>query len=167
MSLNNSELNRLDGITKKYVDYIYGLLFKGYTNYFDFSSGSITTITASNTFYLLNCNTTSIFSNNGLSASNNRVTNIDNSTKVVKMEGIISLSSGNNNVLHAAFFKNGTLLPCSEQSSVASPSGRMGNIPFHCLVSLDLNDYVEVYVKNVTTSGNITIENINVIITEI
>jgi hypothetical protein len=46
-----------------------------YINYFDFSSGSVTDITTSNTWVKLNADTTSIFSRDGLVHTNNKVTN--------------------------------------------------------------------------------------------
>ena len=137
-----------------------------YINYFDFSSSSVTDITAINTWVKLNADTTSIFSRDGLVHTDNRVTNTG-SSKVFKVEGIISVSAGSNQTIHAAFFKNGVLHPCSEQSAITSGSNRVQAIPFHCLVELGTNDYIEVWVKNQANTTDITLDNINVIITEI
>lgn len=137
-----------------------------YINYFDFSSSSVTDITAINTWVKLNADTTSIFSRDGLVHTDNKVTNTG-SSKVFKVEGIISVSAGNNQTIHAAFFKNGVLLPCSEQSAITSGSNRIQAIPLHCLVELNTNDYIEVWVKNQANTTDITLDNVNVIITEI
>ena len=137
-----------------------------YINYFDFSSSSVTDITAINTWVKLNADTTSIFSRDGLVHTDNKVTNTG-SSKVFKVEGIISVSAGSNQTIHAAFFKNGVLHPCSEQSAITSGSNRVQAIPFHCLVELGTNDYIEVWVKNQANTNDITLDNVNVIITEI
>lgn len=139
--------------------------YPAYINYFDFNSGSETNIVSSNTWYKLNTDTTSLFSRNGLVHTNNRITNTG-STKVFKIEGIISISAGNNQELHAAFFRNGVLYPCSEQSSITGAGNRVQSIPFHCVIELQTNQYVEVWVKNQTSTTNIILDNVNVIVTE-
>jgi hypothetical protein len=138
---------------------------RAYINYFDFDSQLETNIVLQDTWYKLNTNTTSLFSRNGLVHTNNRVTN-KGAKKVFKLEGIISVGAGNNQEIHVAFFKNLALHPCSEQSSVTSSQGKKSAIPFHCLVELDTNDFIEVFVKNKLATTNITLDNINVIITE-
>jgi hypothetical protein len=137
-----------------------------YINYFDFSSNSVTDITSSNTWVKLNADTTSVFSRDGLVHTDNKVTNTG-SSKVFKVEGIISVSAGSNQTIHAAFFKNGIIHPCSEQSAITSGSNRVQAIPFHCLIELNTDDYIEVWVKNQSHTTDITLDNINVIITEI
>jgi len=137
-----------------------------YVNYFDFSSASVTDIVTANAWVKLNTNTTSLFSRNGLVHTNNRVTNTG-AQRVFKIEGIISVSAGNNNEIHAAFFKNGVLHPCSEQSTVTNPNNKVSALPFHCLIELDTNQYIEVWVKNKVNTTDITLGNVNVIVTEI
>jgi hypothetical protein len=138
----------------------------GYINYFEFSGSAVTNIASSNTWYKLNTNsTTSLFSRGDLVHTNNRVTNTG-STEVFKIEGIISVSSGNNNEIHAAFFKNNSLYPCSEQSAILTSGGKSSALPFHCVVELQNNDFIEVWVKNQNATTNITLSNINVIVTQ-
>lgn len=138
-----------------------------YINYFDYDSLSTTTITGTTEFVKLNTNTESTFSNDGLIHTNNRITNNSNESKVLKVEGIISLSSGNNNQIHIALFKNDEIVLRSEQDTVADSGGKLGALPFHCIVQLDVNDYIEVWVKNSTAATNININNINVICTQL
>jgi hypothetical protein len=142
-------------------------LFTGYINYFDFSSQSVTTVAQSNTWYKLNTTTTEGFKRNGLVHSNNRVTYTGETTRVFKLEGIVSVESGNNNQIHVAFFKNDNLHPCSEQEVTTSGSGRASNVAFQCLIELAQNDYIEVWTKNATGATNITLGNINVIVTQL
>jgi hypothetical protein len=132
-----------------------------YLNYYDFSSESVTAVASSGTWYKLNTNTVEGFSQNGLSHTNNRAT-YEGAQSVFDVEGIASISSGNNNEIHIALFKNGVIVPCSEQSVITSAGGRRSAVPFRCLVELSNGDYIEVFVKNESTSTNITIDNINV-----
>jgi hypothetical protein len=143
---------------------------KAYVNYFDFESNSVTNVVNSDTWYKLNTNTTSLFSNNGLIHSNNRVTNVNERSLIVQMEGIASLSANNNTEIHISFFKNDTLIPCAEQIETTSARGNTfftSVIPFHCVTELEEDDYIEVWVKNKNTTDNITIANLNVIIKEL
>jgi hypothetical protein len=98
-----------------------------------------------------------------LSHSNNRLTWTGATTRVFRLEGVASVVSGSNNVIHVAFFKNGNLWPCSEQDSTVGTGGKSTAIPFHCLIELATNDFVEVYVKNASGTANITLDNVNVI----
>jgi hypothetical protein len=148
------------------IDQINQRVLPAYANYFDFSSASITSVVASNTWYKLNTSTVSGFSRDGLVVSNNRITNTG-TKRIFKIEGIVSVSAGNNNEVHAAFFKNNFIHPCSEQSANTGPGNRVTALPFHCLIELDTNDFIEVWVKNSTHIQNITLGNINVIITEL
>jgi len=141
---------------------------KQYINYFEFNV-SVTTITTANTWVKLNTTaTTSLFSSGGeLVHTNNRVTYTGTIPRVFKIEGIVSVSAGNNDEIGASFFRDGTLYPCSEQSVVASSGGKSGALPFHCVIELQENEYIEVWVKNSTSTTNITLSNVNVIISEL
>ena len=149
------------------LTYLEELAQPAYINYFDFSSAAVTTISVTDTWYKLNTTTTSSFSRNGLAHTNNRVTNTSSGSKVCKLEGVLSVSAGNNDEVHAAFFKSGVLFPCSEQEAVMGSGGKNNAIPFHCVAELNTNDYVEVWVKNASNTTNITLDNVNVIVTEL
>jgi hypothetical protein len=150
---------------KTTTDDIAYLAKPAYVNYFDFSSNSVTTVDTADTWYKLNSNTTTLFSRNGLAHTNNRVTNVG-PTRIFKLEGIVSMVAGNNQEIHAAFFRDGVLYPCSEQSTITGTGNRTNAIPFQCVIELTTNQYVEVWVKNQTGTNNITLKNLNVIITE-
>jgi hypothetical protein len=135
-----------------------------FNNYFDFTSGSTTAIASPDTWVKLNTTTTQGFSRNGLVHSNNRITWTGATTRIFELSGIVSLQSGNNNDIHVAFFKSGNLHPCSEQSVSTSGIGKSGNIAFQCLIELAQNDFVEVFVKNSTSTTNIVLDTVNVIV---
>ena len=139
-----------------------------YINYFEFAGSPVTTVVSSGTWYKLNTTgTTSLFSRGELVHTNNKVTYTGTTAKVFEIEGIIAISSGNNQEIHASFFKNNSLYPCSEQSTITSSGGKSTAFPFHCVVELQTNEYVEVFVKNQTSTDNITLNNVNVIVKEL
>ena len=138
-----------------------------YNNYFDFSSGAVTTIAQADTWYKLNTTTTQGFSRDGLVHSNNRITWTGTTTRVFKVEGIVSVESGNNNQIHVGFYKNDALWPCSEQEVTTSGTGKASNIAFHCLLELAQNDFIEVWVKNATGTNDVTLDNVNVIVSQL
>lgn len=137
-----------------------------FVNMIDFTSNLITTISIVDTWYLLNTDTVSVYSQ-GFTHSNNRLTKVGDSWGPIKLEGCISVSAGNNNEIDVTFYKNGTILPCSRQSVVTSSGGKSSAIPFHCLTYMLNGDYIEVWINNTSATTNITLENINVILTEI
>jgi hypothetical protein len=147
-------------------------VFPSFINYFNFNLNEVTTISTINQWTKLNATTTKGFHRNGLTHTNNRVTYnppISYGKTIFKLEGIITAFCGNTTELHFAFFKNEQLIPCSEQSMVTTAKGihyYVSAIPIQCLVELDTNDYVEVWTKNATSTDDITLVNLNVIITE-
>ena len=138
--------------------------FNSFINYFDFSSNSVTTITTTS-FYKLNSNTVLGLYNDNFTHSNNRVTNTVNSRNV-KAECNLSVSSGNNNVLHIAFFKNGVKVDSSEIDATCSGNGKAQSNPIQCVVNMDVNDYLEVWISN-ESSNDVTLAHFNVIVTEL
>ena len=138
-----------------------------YANYFDFSSGATTSFASSNTFYPLVCTTTEGFSSSNMTVENNKVTYTGAQSLVLKIEGIAAVSGGNNDEIHFAFYKNGSLVPCSEQDVVLSSAGKGSSCAFQCMQQFSTNDYVQVYVKNVGDTTSITLDNVNVIVSQV
>lgn len=141
-----------------------------FINYFDFDSASVTTITTADVFNKLNSDTTSLFSENGLVHSNNRITNTSHN-KIIQAHAITSLEAGNNNIIHLAFFRGSdiaapTIIPCSEQQTTIGANDKAHAVPIQCIFELDENEYVEVWVKNQNATTNITLVNLNVIVNE-
>jgi hypothetical protein len=141
---------------------------KQYINYFELN-GSVTTIKTADTWVKLNTvATTSLFSAGGeLVHTNNRITYTGAIPRVFQIEGIMTVESGNNNEIHSAFFRNDTLYPCSEQTVTMSGSGKGAAVPFHCVIELQQNDYIEVWTKNFGATTDITLSNLNVITKEL
>ncbi len=169
-NVDTNSLRRSDGVTVGGVPVIPEIVEKGYINYFDFDNGLTTTFPNTNTWAKLNTNTTSNFSRNGFVHTNNRVTN-SGSTKIVKLEGIGSVISAQGSLeIHMAFFKDGQLISCSEQSTYTVTHGNnsyASAIPFQCITELQTGSFIEVYVKNSTNSNSIILQNVNVILMEL
>ena len=139
-----------------------------YINIFDFTSNSTTMFFAAGVFEILNMVSTVGFSQGDLSDDGNgKITYTGSSPTRFRLQGIASGSSGPNNEIHFAFFKNGLLWPCSEQSGIAGPGGRATAVPFQCVVELDNTDDIQVYVMNSSGTTAFTLQNINVIIERI
>lgn len=137
---------------------------KSYINFHDLSSESVTVVTQ-NVWTKLVFDGTVDFDNNGLELNgSNQIVNTSSETKVFKLTGIASISSGNNNEIHFSVYKNGVIIDCSEQLVVTSSAGKANAIPFQCMFELAEDGYVEIYVKNATGGTSITLKNINVII---
>jgi len=137
-----------------------------YINAFMFGTSSTTVIGTQSEFQKLEAVTTQGFSRNGLVHTSNRITN-SGVSKVFKGEAILSISSGNNNEIHLAFYKNGsTKIPCSEQEVTTDSGGRLNAIPIQCLVELNTNDYVEIWVMNDSGTTDVVCDNYNFIVKE-
>ena len=165
------EANHISATDSIYFDNGTGILqqlvrskFNSFINYYDVVSNSVTTITTTN-FYKLNSSTTLGLYNDNFTHSNNRITNTVNSRNV-KLECNISVSSGNNNILNFAVFKNGVKVDSSEIDTTCSGSGKAQSIPIQCVVNLAVNDYLEIWAKN-QSSNDVTLAHFNVIVTEL
>ena len=174
MSWLNSRQNILDGDHGKLsqIDNTGEQLYylreddkQAYINCFMFGTSSTTIIGTQSEFIKLEAVTTKGFSRNGLVHTNNRFTNTG-SKKIFKGEAIVSISSGNNNEIHLAFFKNDSIVPCSEQELTTNSGGRLSAAPIQCLVELDLNDYVEIWVMNNSGTTDVDCDNYNFILNE-
>lgn len=138
-----------------------------YINIYDYTSLSTTTISVTNTFYKLNCSVSSPSSKGFTFLSNGRITKSGNGYGWFKLEGNISCTGGNNQELMFSFFKNGVRLNDSEGDVITSSGGKGNTAPIQCLTQLNDGDYIEVYVKNSTSTTNVDLKHMNVIITEI
>lgn len=142
---------------------------KAHLNYFDYTTNRVTEIPESDTWYVLGMTASVGFNNTSRLTVDDlgEVTYLGVTASIFKIEGVSSLSSENNNEVHLAFFKNGVLIPCSEQSGITTSGGKATSISFHCVTQLEPEDNLQVYVKNSTASADVTLQNINVIITEL
>lgn len=54
-------------------------------------------------------------------------------------------------------FRDGNLIPFSEQSVVALFDGKSGAFLFHCVIELQENEYIKAWTKNFAATINITL----------
>lgn len=82
--------------------------------------------------------------------------------------GTASFSSAvANQSLIAAIAVNGIIVDVSRSQTNTNLSSQTETFPFSCVVTLNSNDYVELYIRNTSTSSNVTWVNGNLFITEI
>lgn len=82
-----------------------------------------------------------------------------------RVTAFASMSSSNNQLLRMRFSVNGTTLAESTVEFTTSGAGDASNIGTQALLTLNPTDYVEVWVTNDTATNNITVRDMNVIIT--
>lgn len=139
-----------------------------YTNFFDFDGDNTTVLTQNTWAPLVLIAKKGFTSTDDLLIDNNGLVTWNGVEDIVfKIEAIISGSSGNNNEIHGAFFKNDSLWPCSEQTVVTSAAGRANNIPIQCFVDMKPGDTLRLYIKNSTSNNDFVLLNVNVMITEL
>jgi hypothetical protein len=136
-----------------------------------FMSGNSVATTISNTtdFFKVAGTTTPSSENQKYDHSNNRLTNRATITRKYLVIASLSFNSGNNNVCEFGLFdsaQNDVRTP-SKTKSTANSGGRAEGISLHCVVNHKDGDYIELHAKNTTGANDITVSEMNVVITEI
>lgn len=134
------------------------------------SSNATATIISNTTDYYKILGTTIAGSNNEkYTATNNRLTNEATIIRKYLVQATLSFTAGNGNVCEFAFYdsKIATIRASSLVKSTANASGRAENINLQDIVIHSIGDYIEIWVRNTSASVNVTVEQINLIITEI
>lgn len=80
---------------------------------------------------------------------------------------VFSLSSGNNNKIGFYVAKNGTELSESETYVTTDSGGRLENGYVQVLVALEDGDYIEAFVENDTSTSNVLVDSMNLIVKEV
>lgn len=81
-----------------------------------------------------------------------------------KISAVLSVESGNNNVIGIYIAKNGTLLTESEVYLTTNAGGRAEAGIAQVITAMTLNDYIEIWVENDTSTTDITVTDMNVIV---
>jgi hypothetical protein len=135
-----------------------------------YMQGNATATTISNTtdFFKVAGTTIASADNQRYNHSNNRLT----CKATIKRKYLISCSltfeSGANNVCEFGFYdsKLAAIRTPSRTKSTANTGGRAENIAFNCVVQHSEDDFIEIHAKNTTGANNITVTDMNVVITE-
>lgn len=104
-------------------------------------------------------------------AISQRFTNTDNRAtydgaiqRDFKVTAVMSVQSGNNNVIGIYIAKNGSLLPESEVYITTNAGGRAEAASCQVLLAMVDTDYIEIWVENDTSTANVTVTELNVIV---
>jgi hypothetical protein len=132
-------------------------------------NATATTISDTVTFVKVAGTTTASSDNSKFSHSDNRLTCDAVISRKYLIQCTLSFSSGNANVCEFGFFDsqlNAVRTP-SRTKSTANAAGRAENVVFSCVVTMKANDYLEIHTRNTSAITNITVDQLNFVITEI
>lgn len=132
-------------------------------------NATATTISASNTFYKVLGTTSASADNAKYTHSNNRLTNDAAISRKYLIQCSVSFTSGASHVCEFGFYdsKLGAVRTPSRTKATSNGGGRAENIHMACVVSHTLGDYLEIHCSNNTSAQNITVTEMNFVITEI
>jgi hypothetical protein len=132
-------------------------------------NATATVISATNTFYKVLGTTTASADNSKFSHSNNRLTCDAIISRKYLIQCFLSFTSGNGNVCEFGFYDSqlAAVRTPSKTKSTANASGRAENIGFACVLTMESGDYLEIHASNTSATTNITVDNMNFVITEI
>lgn len=134
------------------------------SQYYMNNNATATVIASTSTPVKIAGTTTSASITQKFTNTNNRSTYNGSFVRVFYITATLSFDSGNNNQIGCYIAKNGTVLNESEVYGTTSGTGRAENVTIQTLVELSENDYIEVFVENATSSTNITVTDLNVIV---
>ena len=128
-----------------------------------------TTVSSSSTFYKSAGVTTASADNQKYTETDNRLTNNATIERKYLISCSLSFNSGNNNVCEFGFYdsKLAAVRTPSRTKATANAAGRAESVSFNCVVQHSSGDYIEIHCANNTGTNNITVTDMNVVITEI
>ena len=106
--------------------------------------------------------------NSKYSHTNNRLTCEAVIERKYLIQCTLSFNSNTNNVIEFGFYdsKLGAMREPSKTKATANQSNRAENVTFNCVVNHAAVDYIEVHCRNTTNSNNVTVTDMNVVITQ-
>jgi hypothetical protein len=128
-----------------------------------------TTVSVQNTFYKVAGTTTASADNSKFSHSNNRLTCDAIISRKYLIQCTLSFTSSANDICEFGFYDSqlSAIRTPSRTKSTANASGRAENVNFSCVVTMKANDYLEIHCTNTSGARNITVDQMNFVITEI
>lgn len=158
-SSNKTLFTRCVGITNTTVN---GQLFM-------LNNAVATTVAAINTFYKVAGTTTPSTDNKKYIHTDNRLTNDAIIERRYLIQCSLSFNSGNNNVCEFGFFdsKLGAIRSPSRTKATANASGRAESVTFACIVNHSQGNYLEIHAANTSSVTDITVTDMNFIISEV
>jgi hypothetical protein len=96
--------------------------------------------------------------------TNNRATYTGALTRKFKVTAQLSLSSTNAQNIAVAITKNNTVINSSITEDGTDAAGRLQGMGVQTIVELNTNDYIEIFVSNNSSTANVLVKRMNVII---
>jgi hypothetical protein len=127
-----------------------------------------TIITNTNNFFKIEGDTLASSDNAKYLSSNNRLTNDAVIERKFLIIATLTYVAGNNNICEFGIYDSviaGIREP-SRTKTTANGVGRAENVTLVCVIRQNQGDYVEIHARNTSSTTNITVESINVCITE-
>lgn len=133
------------------------------------NNATATVISATSTFYKVLGTTSASADNSKYTHSNNRLTNNANISRKYLIQCVLSFTSGSTHVCEFGFYdsKLGAIRTPSRTKATSNAGGRAENVSFACVVSHSNGNYLEIHCSNTTSAQNITVTDMNFVITEI
>lgn len=132
--------------------------------YYMNGNATATTISVIGDTYKVAGTTTSASITQKFTNTDNRATYTGAIKRDFKVTAVLSVQSGNNNQIGLYIAKNGVVLPESEIYVTTNAAGRAEGGVCQTIVGMNENDYIEVFAENDTSTSNVTVTELNVIV---
>lgn len=130
-----------------------------------FMNGNVTatTISATSTYYKAAGSTTFSSGEHEFSMpANNKLQYTGTKMKMFHIACTVSISSaGTNDVVQAVLYKNGVALVAGTVKQKLGGTGDNTSTAIHVMTSMSQNDYLELYIANMSAVSNLTVSNMN------
>jgi hypothetical protein len=134
------------------------------SNYYMNGNATATTISVINTEVKIAGTTTSNSVTQKFTNTSNRATYTGAISRDFKVTAVFSAESGNNNEVGVYISKNGTSIADSQIYITTNAAGRAESGVCQTIVGLEQNDYIEIWVENSTSTSNVTVTDLNVVV---
>jgi hypothetical protein len=139
-----------------------GFTQSAYGEYY-ISNAVTTTIGTAGTFVKVTGTTTANVLSNFTHPVNNRLTYVGSTTRKFLINAVISFHGANSNDYKFAIYKDGSsILNSSIVSATGSGIGILYTVSCQCIVELNNNNFIEVFVTNIDGTNSATIDFMNV-----
>lgn len=159
-----NELLRASNDTIDLLDEMISILFdKPLAEIYFFDQTNLVTVSDSAVYYAMPFTATSSAENNKFTVSNTTLTYTGTIERVFIVRGLAVASDGSNETVRLAIFKNGEIT-AGRGEAVTGSGGRTSEIVAETILRLAPNDTVELRIRNVTSTNNITVKSLDLLI---
>lgn len=132
-------------------------------------NSTVTTISATSTFYKVAGTTSASADNAKFTHTSNRLTCDATVPRKFMLTAHLSFTAGNNQDVEFGFYDStlGAVRTPSRTVTTTDGAGAAQNVGFSCVTTMEDADYVEIHCANNTSTTNVTVTNMNVLITEV